>query len=92
MRMTALDAHAISSVRFHVRFSDAAGVDLMTEIGREADASSALHLHFPTGHLGKLPLGHRSALIKVVCQILQMDTHGTFLTCFYSHERQGDVA
>lgn len=33
MRMTALDAHAISSVRFHVRFSDAAGVDLMTEMG-----------------------------------------------------------
>ncbi len=38
------------------------------------------------------PLISLWALIKVVCQILQVDTLGTFLTCFYSHERQGDVA
>ena len=46
----------------------------------------------PTAHLGKLLLGRLSTPINVVGQILQMDALGAFLTFFYSHERQGDVA
>lgn len=64
----------------------------MAGMGREADASSTLDLHCPTAHLGKLLLGRLSTRIKVVRQILQMDALGAFLTCFYSHGWQGNVA